>query len=263
VVTAQLSPAAAAEALAPVLRGPVVAGRVIAVLGLAVYLECPRGLVAVLAPGAVPVPVGLRPADGVLPPVVVGDATRVGEGQVWLRPGAAGGEQWHGWGVCRWWPSAVRPRAGRPEPAVVAALQVRLPPLPPELSAAIRSGPPALVGLGEGLTPLGDDVLAGLLVAWSAWPETAAGRRPALASTVTALLGRTTPISATLLRQAVDGHAALPLLAVVDALAVGEGTAIDSAATGLLAVGHTSGIGLARGLLWGLTGATSELGGVA
>lgn len=262
-VTAQPSPAAAAAALAPLLRGAVVEGHVIAVLGLAAYLECPRGTVAVLAPGAVPVPLGLRPVDGVLPALAVGDAARVGQGQVWVRSGG----RWHGWGVRRWWPSAVRSRSGSPGPAAVDAVRQHLPPLPPEVSTAMRSGVPALVGLGEGLTPLGDDVLAGLLVAWWAWPQAAVGRLPALAAAVTALLPRTTPISAALLHHAVAGHAATPLLTLVEALGRGDegidGGAIDSATTGLLAVGHSSGAGLARGLLWGLTAATRELGSVA
>jgi len=251
VVTAQSLPAAAAQALAPLVAGPVVDGQVIAVLGLATYLECPRGLVALLAPGAVSVPVGLRPADGVLPALRVGDPVRIGDGQVRVRPGDR--DSCLGWAVHRWWPSAVRPRAGRPGRSALDALRDHLPALPAEVPAALPRGAAAVVGLGEGLTPLGDDVLAGLLVAWAAWPEVAAGRRDALVAEVVAALPRTTPISAELLRLSVDGHAATPVLAAVAAVAAGDPARIHSAATDLLAVGHTSGLGLAHGLLWGMS----------
>ncbi len=246
------------------LTGPVVEGRVVAVLGLADYLECPRGLVALLAPGAVPVPLGLRPADGLPPRLAVGDPVRVGDRQVWVRSAGGGPhDDWQGWRVARWWRSAVRPRRGRPTGAALDGLRQHLPPLPQEMTAALSHGVAATVGLGEGLTPLGDDVLAGLLVAWAAWPDQAAGRRPGLAAAVTAALPRTTPLSAELLRLAVAGHAATPMLAALDAVASGDGRRIDSAATDLLAVGHSSGAGLMHGLLWGSGACVPRLRGAA
>lgn len=93
-----------------------------------------------------------------------------------------------------------------------------------------------LLGRGPGLTPLGDDVLAGWLTT-----RAALGRPDeVLAAAVRRRLGATTLLSATLLDCAVRGEA-LPQLA--DWLA--EPT--DSTADALLAVGATSGAGLLAG----------------
>jgi hypothetical protein len=93
-----------------------------------------------------------------------------------------------------------------------------------------------LLGRGPGLTPLGDDVLAGWLAT-----RAAAGRPdPVLASAVRRRLGVTTLLSATLLDCALHGEV-LPQLA--DWLA-GPTTRTTDA---LLAVGATSGAGLLTG----------------
>jgi hypothetical protein len=93
-----------------------------------------------------------------------------------------------------------------------------------------------LVGRGPGLTPLGDDVLAGWFTA-----RAALGRPDDdLAAAVRRRLDATTLLSATLLDCAIRGEA-LPQLA--DWLA----TPTASAAGALLAVGATSGAGLLAG----------------
>ena len=93
-----------------------------------------------------------------------------------------------------------------------------------------------LVGRGPGLTPLGDDVLAGWFTA-----RAALGRPDHdLAAAVHGRLDATTLLSATLLDCAIRGEA-LPQLA--DWLA----TPTASAADALLAVGATSGAGLLAG----------------
>ncbi|HEY5881074.1 MAG TPA: DUF2877 domain-containing protein [Nakamurella sp.] len=114
----------------------------------------------------------------------------------------------------------------------------------------------SLVGLGRGLTPGGDDLLAGAAVGLHA-----AGR-PDLACRLAAALPtdldvRTTALSADLLRLALAGHACAEVGQVLRTL---HGTARDPAhrpglvatTTRLLAVGHTSGADLAAGLLIGL-----------
>jgi hypothetical protein len=93
-----------------------------------------------------------------------------------------------------------------------------------------------LLGRGPGLTPLGDDVLAG----WLATRAAASRPDPVLASAVRRRLGVTTLLSATLLDCALRGEV-LPQLA--DWLA-GPTTATTDA---LLAVGATSGAGLLTG----------------
>jgi hypothetical protein len=93
-----------------------------------------------------------------------------------------------------------------------------------------------LLGRGPGLTPLGDDVLAGWLTT-----RAALGRPDhVLSAAVRRRLGVTTLLSATLLDCATRGEA-LPQLA--DWLA--EPT--DSTTDALLAVGATSGAGLLAG----------------
>ncbi len=121
------------------------------------------------------------------------------------------------------------------------------------LAAGERPDPAVsrLLGRGPGLTPTGDDVLAGALVTLAA-----------LGSPLTATLGHavlaaapdaTTTVSAGLLRHAAMGEC-IPQLA--DLLtAVGDGTAdpaagaLPRAAGALLAVGHCSGAGLLHGVL--------------
>lgn len=93
-----------------------------------------------------------------------------------------------------------------------------------------------LLGRGPGLTPLGDDVLAGWLVT-----RAALGRPDAvLSAAVRRRLGVTTLLSATLLECAVQGEA-LPQLAAW--LAAPD----DTTTADLLAVGATSGAGLLAG----------------
>jgi len=112
--------------------------------------------------------------------------------------------------------------------------------LPLRALALLAAGDPAavpmLLGRGDGLTPVGDDVLAGWLVA-----TRAAGRpNDAVAGAVHAALDRTTSLSAALLRHAAAGEA-IPAFRSV--LASGGTEAV----AGLLAVGHSSGAGMLLG----------------
>jgi hypothetical protein len=103
-----------------------------------------------------------------------------------------------------------------------------------------------LVGRGPGLTPAGDDLLAGLLVGLAGRPDL---RDPLAAAVLAAAPRRTTWLSAELLAHAAHGRAAPAVVAVADALAYGDDDALPRALPALLAVGHTSGAALARGLL--------------
>ncbi|GAB3029472.1 hypothetical protein GCM10011376_14400 [Nocardioides flavus (ex Wang et al. 2016)] len=104
-----------------------------------------------------------------------------------------------------------------------------------------------LVGRGPGLTPLGDDVLAGWLAT-----RAAAGRPdPALATAVRRRFGATTLLSATLLDCALRGEV-LPQLA--DWLAGPTAGATEA----LLAVGATSGAGLLTGAELALASLTAR-----
>jgi hypothetical protein len=121
----------------------------------------------------------------------------------------------------------------------------------------------ALVGLGGGLTPEGDDLLVGVLAGldWAAEARPPAGiLRDRLvralgapsegsASPATPLEKRTSRLSAQLLRAALDGLYAEPILDFLQALdpACTERSPAEAAAA-LLAVGHTSGAATLRGV---------------
>ena len=113
-----------------------------------------------------------------------------------------------------------------------------------------------LIGWGEGLTPAGDDVLAGLLAALDGLAGTDAERRrfrETLGAACIARLARTTPISAHLLRLAAGGHHAEPVLGLRDALlGADESRRVDAALERVLAIGATSGAATASGVLAGV-----------
>jgi len=212
-------PVAASTALAPLLAGPARAVSVVAALPGAVYLStgsaaCPAVCLAV--PSAVRVP-----CAAVVPAGVPLPALRVGTG------GVAGGGRGLVVGplsvrVSRWW-APPRPRlAGAAGSGDLAGLDVR-----------------ALLGAGPGLTPYGDDVLAGALVTLAATgapvPDFAARER---------VFERTTFVSAALLAHAARGECVPQLAAVLAAVATGAPLPIEA----LLAVGHTSGAGLFAGV---------------
>ena len=103
----------------------------------------------------------------------------------------------------------------------------------------------ALLGLGSGLTPLGDDVLSGWLA------TVVAASHPCAApfgQCVHALAGtRTTALSATLLRRALHGETVPQFATLLNALAT-RPDEVAAAVADLTRIGHTSGHGLALGL---------------
>jgi hypothetical protein len=109
-----------------------------------------------------------------------------------------------------------------------------------------------LIGWGEGLTPAGDDFLAGLLAGLDAFDAIGERRRrlrAALAEACVAGAARTTPISAHALRLAAGGHHAHDLLALRDALLCDEQPRVDRALERTLGIGATSGAASARGIV--------------
>lgn len=119
-------------------------------------------------------------------------------------------------------------------PAPVAAY---LGSLGPDLSPADVD---RVIGRGDGLTPLGDDVVCG----WLAVHRAAGRHTPEVDAAVRAALARTTLLSATLLDCALHGEV-LPAFAAYVA-AVGTPAEAERAAA-LAAVGHTSGAGMLYG----------------
>jgi len=113
-----------------------------------------------------------------------------------------------------------------------------------DLAAATRW----LQGRGTGLTPSGDDVLAGILLVGAI----DASRRPDLARL--ALDARTTRLSRAFLRWAAAGHNILPAHGLLDAAASGDPAGMREAAASLAGVGATSGRALAAGSALAATG---------
>jgi hypothetical protein len=227
-VISPATPAAASALLAGLLDagGPLVE---VARTRLSVHYETGRADVPVLC---VCTPHAVRLPSSVVTPVVP-------DGPLVVRDGGLAGADLV-WQVTRWWqpprPCGLTPPAG---PVSVPGVDV-----PPRLD------PLALVGAGDGLTPAGDDVLAGALVAASATghprlEEWRAATRAALARR------STTAVSRGLLTHALDGWATPELADFVVAVCRRH----DAGATGrLLAVGHSSGTALAAGVLHVLGG---------
>lgn len=280
-------PVAAADGVAALINGPVRTGQVIGVVShavivvvdaapdepepslraAAVRVASPR-VVSLLDRAATGVPNGVRmPTSTGFAQVAIDAPVVLGGGEI--RVGDLSAR------VVRTWDSRVPPT--RPDARSLAeiddAAQSSAPGVPPaavhRLAAALRSEPgqpgplttdagSALLGLGAGLTPGGDDILAGMLIGWHA-----AGRSE-LARTwgshlIESAAESTTALSADLLRLAAGGHACLEILAVLRASAAesppngsGPSTRLRPALRRLLSVGHTSGVDLTTGLALGL-----------
>lgn len=121
-----------------------------------------------------------------------------------------------------------------------------------QLAAAVLRDPGqvvGLLGLGPGLTPSGDDVVAGLLLTLRAAGRHDGPRARALAVDVVGALGRTTALSGTLLRAAARGYAVPP---VVELLAAMRGPTpadrVGPLVRAVAAIGHSSGADLLVGV---------------
>jgi hypothetical protein len=266
-------PAAASTGVAELLRGPVRPARVLLSVPAAVYLHVPgeRGgdVVGVLTSDAARLPLGcilFRPSNG--RPLVAlpgGAPAEVGGGRIVVGDLAVSAAAW-------WNP---RPKLPSLHPALLpeGVRQLRnalygegvphsaftLPGLPAgpggplaalrgavrraDLDAALRTAT-RLIGLGPGLTPAGDDVMAGTIAGLVLLGHPSADR---FAAGVYALAaGRTTELSRALLRHAACGRVSGEFAAVLHAL-VGERPLMPAVAA-LLSTGSTSGRALALGL---------------
>ena len=98
----------------------------------------------------------------------------------------------------------------------------------------------ALIGLGPGLTPSGDDFIGGAMIALGALGKKDLGARLAAWALPLARV-RTGKISFAHLACAADGEGAEALHAVISAITANDGEAIAPALAGLDAIGHSSG----------------------
>jgi hypothetical protein len=272
------APAAAAAPLTRLVNGPRVPGRVLGSLRRAVIITAPTAagprMVSLVARSGSGVPNGVRLTGATgFEPQPVGAPALVGGGEIHvgdlhLR-------------VVRWWPTRVQPITSERRAVAVLEQAARAGPLGvpaaplAELAAALLAEPgepgpatvraaAALIGLGAGLTPGGDDVLSGLLIGLHATGRSGPAR-PFGARLLDSARKRTTALSADLLRLAARGDACLEVLAVLQALHQppesrgpdGTGDRLRTELHRLLSVGHTSGAdlttGLALGLRYGMT----------
>ncbi|QKD99871.1 DUF2877 domain-containing protein [Nocardioides marmotae] len=197
-------------------------------------------VVGVAAHGAVHVPATIATALASLPDVPVGTPATVVDGVLHVGHLAVA--------VDRLVPTdlpALPPEAADRLAAATPDLTPVRDQLPAAALDALAAGDgdavEALLGRGDGLTPVGDDVVAGWLVA-----ARAADRpRGAVAAGVRRWAHRTTTLSATLLVDAIEGGCIPEFRSLLLALATGRD--VDGAVARLTAVGHTSGAGMLLG----------------
>ena len=247
---------AASTVLEPLLLGPRRPGRLLGASAAAAYVHVEGAgavdVIALVPPSSVRLPLAMV-VGGALPPV--GGDVSVGDGA--LHVGA------DTWAPARWFDP--RPGdVGEPKPSAVAAAVAvlrRLGPgelgLDPERAwravaalVAGEAGPAvALLGEGPGLTPAGDDVVAGA-VAVCALRGHAAGLR-VVPDVLAGARAATTSLSAALLACAAAGQVVPPAATLLAAL--GGAGEVGGALADLRSVGSTSGTALAVGMVAALT----------
>lgn len=262
--------------------------RVIAVFERSIYVAAPRGIVcigAAIGEGPINVEIARVPAAGWSGAGVVMDTEgRASDRLLTLadaRLDVSAAAIWMPEPAPRFSPDTVRAglaamHASTPSPDGLARLVILRTPasnsveraasgpidalrheLPNVLTAgtwsrdAIRAAT-LLTGLGPGLTPSGDDLLGGLMLALSATGHV--GLRDALwAFLEPELDALTVPISAMHLSAAADGMGSRPLHVLRDSIIAGDVT--GDAIAEVAAIGHTSGWDAAAGIVLGLTAA--------
>jgi hypothetical protein len=259
-----VTPAWASTTVRELLSGPPRDLRVLASTGAAAYVAepdhgAPRVVLALLSERAVRLPLGLCVAGERLPGA--GAAVRVGNGLA-----VAAGRAWR---PVRWWDPRPRLDARallRHGPRLLAAVRDAPAssfglPLPDAftVAGALAAGDPApavgVIGLGPGLTPAADDVIAGALAALALTGRLDGSVRRAIDGRAAT---HTSGLSAALLAAAGRGEVIPPAARVLALLAGGApADRIASAAAGLFRVGSTSG----HDLCAGMAGALASTGG--
>lgn len=255
--------AAFSTALRPVLTGPVQPAEWLGASASALYLITRSSRVlAVVTHDAVRLPCALVLPSTAAELLLTGLVPAAGRGPLAPACVGAGRVEWVGpdgvvtvVGARQWAPARVaagRPRRGALD-ALAAALAGRDIGVQRHRVAILAgAGDPsaqfdavaALLGRGPGLTPSGDDVVAGFLLGARALGRAVPGAAAAVADLAH---GATTALSAQLLEHAVRGECVAEFASAVAALAANP--APNDAVGRLLAVGHTSGAALAVGLV--------------
>lgn len=255
-------PAAASIAVRPLLASTDVRGEVLGVSSHAVWIRTGDDVVVVSTRDATRLPnaieiAALAAAD---PFGSIEHRERVTVGPTSIAFAALTVE------VARWWDPRpiLAPTNRRDLSARVCVLPSSVPDvetrrlrfaLSTESAPELCSASAGLLGRGPGLTPEGDDYLAGALAATRTLGSTLGAER-ALAMLddagprlIAAARARTSAFSAALIRCAMRGEVAEPAAALLRALA-GRGDVLE-AHRRLLSVGHSSGPALAAGIVLG------------
>lgn len=229
----------------------------------AAYLDLDGTCLGVLAAGAVQVPCGVRTALPRLPALSAGDmaivqdrsikvpglevtVTEIVDTTVPVLAPAAAGRGAH----------ELREAVGDRLAGVLAELPAK--PLR-QLAAADPAAAAGLMGLGSGLTPLGDDVLAGWLSTGVATQHRALG--PIRSMVALSARQRTTALSATLLACAARGECVPAFRSLLGALTTGDTGLVRQSLDDVLDIGDTSGSGLVLGALTALQSLSPSLEG--
>lgn len=243
-------PGAVSTLSADLVRGPLVRATVLGSHAPGLYLDVAGAVVPVVTADAVPLATAVRlavaSADAPWRGLAAGDAVLVGEGLIRL-PGCdiVAARTWR--------PARVRPVTHEPHSLHSSHMHSsHMHSSDRPTRAQAERCVAALIGRGPGLTPAGDDALAGILLVAHAH-----GVAGAVAAAVRALLTSTTAVSAALLDAAADGYAAAEVVALVDAAVAGDPAAVARALPAVLAIGHTSGADLVIGVAAALRHLTS------
>jgi hypothetical protein len=249
-------PAAAPARVRSVLAAPDRAARVVHRGTDAVYLEVDGACLGILSTRATAVPCAVRTALPVLPEALLrSDVAWVGEGRLVL----AGTEVVVARTVDVTVPRLGADRSAEAEQLLRECVAGRVDHVSDELPRAAvealaggdAAAVPALLGRGGGLTPVGDDVLAGWL-ATAAATDRLDEDEPVAAAVARLAPSSTTLLSATLLDCARRGEVIPEFRHLLLDLAGEEPTGLRGSVDALLGVGHTSGAGLLLGTLLAL-----------
>jgi hypothetical protein len=213
-------------------------GTVAAVFSRAAYLRLPAGLVALTTRDVPPGPIHAR-GDLPIHRLAAGDTVTVDVSCATV---------WEGTALT---PAVLAAGAGTALDALAGAPASALadPAFEPRLTRATRcvdggdlgGAVDAIAGLGPGLTPAGDDALAGILLVFGAHDRPSA--------VAAAERARTNDIARAFLSWAARGQSIEPVHRL---LAAGDAGAASAALADLLRFGHSSGADLALGLGLGL-----------
>lgn len=143
-------------------------------------------------------------------------------------------------------PVSLRPRAGAIDQSLFSAFSRILRGMQTGGRASLRDGAASLAGLGNGLTPAGDDFLLGIMLfVWLSTDSATTICQPL----VYAAKQRTTRLSACLLMQAALGNCSSGWHSLFESMAADDAVFEQSVAT-LLSYGHTSGGDALAGFIW-------------